>query len=60
MSGGMIVSIISILAALVLAGRGLRNKRDTPRRMVLMAVAWVVIIAAVTFVIVELKVCRPV
>lgn len=47
MNGNIIASVIAILMALVLAVRGLRNRREPPRKMLLMAVAWLVIIILV-------------
>jgi dipeptide/tripeptide permease len=41
-----IVSIITIAAALVLAGRGLRSHRPSGKRTAIMAGAWIVIIGA--------------
>lgn len=58
MSAGLIVSLISIVGALVLAVRGLRSRQVSPSNRVLMAVAWLVIIVGVIFVIQTLGVER--
>jgi FtsH-binding integral membrane protein len=44
-----IVSIITVAAALFLAVRGLRSHQPGGKRTVMMAGAWIVIIAALAF-----------
>lgn len=46
-----IVTIITVAAALVLAVRGLRSHQPSGRRTVMMAAAWVVIIASVALLV---------
>ncbi len=49
--GAEIVSVITVTAALFLAVRALRSHRLPPERQALMAVAWVVIIIVLAFVL---------
>lgn len=51
MSGDVVASIIGIAAALVLALRGLRARPAALSKRVTMAVAWLVIIVGIVFVI---------
>jgi hypothetical protein len=44
-----IVSIITIVGALVLATRGLRSHQPSGKRIAMMAAAWVVIIGILAF-----------
>lgn len=51
MSGDVVASIIGIAAALVLALRSLRARPAAPSKRVMMALAWLVIIVGIVFVI---------
>ena len=51
MTAGLIVSLISIVGALILAVRGLRSRQAAPGNRLMMAVAWLVIIVGVIFLI---------
>jgi hypothetical protein len=52
MNGGdTIVAVISVAACMVLAMRGLRARRMSFERTAALAVAWVVIIAVLAFVL---------
>ena len=46
-----IASIVAIVAALILAARGLKARPVTPGRRLLMVVAWTVIIIGTVFII---------
>lgn len=51
MTGDRIVAIISVLACLVLAGRGYRARHVSGQNTLLMAIAWVVIIAGLALIL---------
>lgn len=51
MTANAILSIILIVGSLILVGRGLRGRQMAPGRRMQMAVAWLVIIVGVMFVI---------
>lgn len=51
MNGNVIVSVIAILMALVLVIRGVRNRREPPKRLLLMAGTWIVILIVLVLVI---------
>lgn len=56
MSGSMIAAIVAIVGALVLALGNFRGRRLSFERGAAMAVAWIVIIAALAFVLTRLGV----
>lgn len=51
MSGAAIVQVIAVLMALVLVLRAVRARGMAPRDALLMAAAWIAIIAVVAFVV---------
>ena len=59
MNGNLIASVIAILMALVLAVRGVRNHRESPKRLLLMAGTWMVILVVVVLLINTLGFAPP-
>lgn len=51
MTGAQIASVVAILGSLILVWSGMRGRQVAPGRRVQMAVAWLVIIVALVFVI---------
>lgn len=58
MNAAMIVSMIAILGSLILVWRGIRGRQVAAGRRVQLAVAWLVIIVGLVFVLNMLGVAR--
>jgi multisubunit Na+/H+ antiporter MnhB subunit len=51
LTGNLVVAVVGIIAALVLAFREMRSQHEPPRRLLMMAGIWIVIIIGLVFVI---------